>query len=52
MNYWVGRGLSAPDAEALAHFKEALREYKDYGVVSDYKRCRLTLVDGVTRQEI
>lgn len=39
-------GWSDPDAETIACIKEALREHKDYGVISDYKRCQLTLIDS------
>lgn len=39
-------GLSKPDTETITCIKEALREHKDYGVVSDYQRCQLTLIDG------
>ncbi len=39
-------GLSKPDTETIACIKEALREHKDYGVISDYKRCQLILIDS------
>ena len=39
-------GVSDPDVETIAFIKEALREHKDYGVISDYKRCQLTLIDS------
>lgn len=41
-----------PDAETIACIKEALSEYKDWGVISDYKRCQLTLIDARTGKEI
>lgn len=41
-----------PDAVTLQHIKEALREYKDWGVISDYKRCQLTLIDHTKSKEI
>ena len=41
-----GEGLSKPDTETITYIKEALREHKDYGVISDYLRCQLTLIDG------
>lgn len=48
------RGLPSnePDTETLACIKEALREYKDWGVISDYKRCHLTLIDARTGKEV
>ncbi|MDB5957909.1 hypothetical protein [Ramlibacter sp.] len=50
--FQVGRGLSNPDAATTARIKEALCEYKDYGVASDYKRGLLILIDAVTGKEI
>jgi hypothetical protein len=51
-HFWVGGGESVPDSSSLASIKEALREYKDWGVISDYKRCQLTLIDAKTGKEI
>ncbi|MDO8892009.1 MAG: hypothetical protein Q7V00_09220 [Sulfurimicrobium sp.] len=45
-SYVIGPGRIAPDTETIACIKEALREHKDYGVISDYKRCQLTLIDS------
>ncbi len=42
----IGLEASPPDAETIACIKEALREHKDYGVISDYKHCQLTLIDS------
>lgn len=42
----IGLESSQPDTETIACIKEALREHKDYGVISDYKRCQLTLIDS------
>jgi len=50
--FWEGDRYSTPDATSLACIKEALQEYKDWGVISDYRRCQLTLVDGRTGKEI
>ncbi len=50
--FWEGDRYSTPDAASLTCIKDALREYKDWGVISDYKRCQLTLVDGRTGKEI
>jgi hypothetical protein len=47
-----GDSSHQPDTGTIAHIKEALREYKDWGVVSDYKRCQLTLIDARTGKEI
>jgi len=51
-HYVIGGGDIAPDAETIACIKEALREYKDWGVISDYKRCQLTLIDSRNGKEI
>jgi hypothetical protein len=50
--FWAGAGRSVPGATSLAFIKEALREYKDWGVISDYKRCQLILIDGRNGREI
>ncbi|MFZ5557166.1 MAG: hypothetical protein ACOZDY_10675 [Pseudomonadota bacterium] len=50
--FWKGDRYSSPDNATIANIKEALREYKDWGVVSDYKRCQLTLIDARTGKEI
>lgn len=50
--YMTGGGDIAPDAETIAAIREALEEYKDWGALSDYKRCRLTLIDARTGKEI
>ena len=47
-----GGTSNVPDAKALDCIKEALREYKDWGVISDYCRCKLTLIDAITGKEI
>ncbi len=47
--FWAGERYSQPDKDTLARIKEALREYNDWGVVSDYKRCQLTLIDSSGR---
>ena len=41
-----------PDGESIARIKDALREYKDWGVISDYQHCQLTLIDARTGKEI
>jgi hypothetical protein len=51
-SYMTGGDDIAPDAGTIACVKEALREYKDWGVVSDYQRCQLTLIDARTGREI
>lgn len=50
--FWQGERYSSPDAETIACIKEALCERKDWGVISDYKRCQLTLIDGTVGKEI
>ena len=45
-SYVLGPGRVAPDRETISCIKEALREHKDWGVISDYTRCQLTLVDS------
>jgi hypothetical protein len=40
-----GERYSQPDGDTLARIGEALQEYKDYGVLSDFQRCRLRLID-------
>lgn len=52
LRFWGGGGRIVPSKESLACIKDALREYKDWGVISDYKRCQLTLIDGVTGKEL
>ena len=47
-----GDPANHPDAETLMCIKEALREYKDWGVSSDFKTCRLTLLSAVTGKKI
>ncbi len=42
----IGLESSQPDTETIACIKEALREYKDWGVSSNYKRAQLTLLDS------
>lgn len=44
--------LISPNLETLLNVKEALRERKDWGLLSQYKECQLTLVDGTTGKEI
>lgn len=51
-SYLMGGGSIEPDAETITCIKEALREYKDWGVISDYKRCQLTLIDSRNGKEI
>jgi hypothetical protein len=46
IGFRMWEGLSKPDIETIACIKEALREHKDYGVISDYKGCQLTLIDS------
>ncbi len=48
----VGGGDIAPDAETITAIKEVVREYKDWGVISDYKSCQLTLIDARTGEEV
>jgi hypothetical protein len=50
--YWDGKDRAVPNTSTLVCIKEALCEYKDWGVVSDYKRCQLTLIDAATGEEI
>ncbi len=50
--FWEGERFSVPDAGSLFCIKEALREFKDWGLLSDYRRCQLTLIDGRTGEEI
>ena len=50
--FMIGGSDIVPDAETITCIKEALHEFKDYGVISDYKRCRLTLIDARTKKEI
>ena len=50
--FMTGGSDIVPDAETIACIKEALHEFKDYGVISDYNRCRLTLIDARTKKEI
>ncbi len=52
IGFQIGKGITEPDVESLAQVKDALREYKDYGYLSDYLRCRLTLVSAATGKEI
>jgi hypothetical protein len=47
-----GDPANYPDAETLKCIEAALREYKDWGVKSDYKNCRLTLLSVLTGKEI
>ena len=47
-----GEAIASPDAECIARIKDALREYKDWGVISDYQHCQLTLIDARTGKEI
>ncbi|MDO8891693.1 MAG: hypothetical protein Q8N54_01610 [Sulfurimicrobium sp.] len=42
----IGLEASPPDTETIACIKEALREYKDWGISSNYKRAQLTLLDS------
>lgn len=42
----IGLESSEPDTGTIACIKEALRAYKDWGVSSNYKRARLTLLDS------
>lgn len=51
-HHMTGGGDSVPHIETLGCIKEALSEYKDWGVISDYKRCQLTLIDVITGKEI
>lgn len=44
--FWQGAQYSSPDTKTIACIKEALRERKDWGLLSDYKTCRLTLIDS------
>ena len=44
--FWQGQRYSSPDTETIACIKEALCERKDWGLLSDYKRCQLTLIDS------
>jgi hypothetical protein len=41
-----------PNSETMARIKDALREQKDWGVISQYKDCQLSLVDGSTGKGI
>lgn len=46
-------GELVSDAEIVAFIKEGLQEYKDWGVISDYKHCLLTLtVNSATAKGI
>ena len=51
-SYSLGSRVIAPDSETVACIKEALTEYKDWGVDSSYKVCKLTLIDSSTGKEI
>ena len=44
--FWQGAQYSSPDTKTIACIKEALRERKDWGLLSDYKTCQLTLIDS------
>jgi hypothetical protein len=44
--------LISVDADMKAKIKEALRERKDWGVISQYSDCQLTLIDGTNGKEI
>jgi hypothetical protein len=47
-----GDPANHPDAETLKSIKAALREYKDWGVESNFKSSRLTLLSAATGEEI
>jgi len=51
-NFWKGERYATPNSKTLISIKEALREYKDWGVISDYKRCQLTLIDVNSGKDI
>ncbi len=47
-----GERYAQPNTETLLRIKDALHEYKDWGVISDYKRCQITLIDARTGKEV
>jgi hypothetical protein len=51
-SYSLGPRVIEPDAVTIACIKEALTEHKDWGRASDYKICKLTLIDSRTGKEI
>jgi len=52
ISFRSGKNWSNPDAINVACIKDALREYKDWGVISEYKSCRLTLINAFTGKQI
>jgi hypothetical protein len=47
-----GDPANYPDANTLNCIKAALCEYKDWGIKSEYKNCKLTLLSAATGREI
>lgn len=50
--FWSGDGRSTPNNDSLICIKAALKEHKDWGVLSNYRSCQLTLINGTTDKEI
>ena len=51
-HYTEGVNDDIPDRGSIARIKQAIREYKDWGIKSDYKSCQLTLIDAHTGKDI
>lgn len=41
-------GFNQPGQKTVSHIKEALQTYKDYGVISDFSDCALTLIEAIS----
>lgn len=52
IGFQTGERYNDPDVETIAYIKKALQEYKDWGVISDYKHCQLTLIDAINGKDI
>lgn len=52
ISFQSGGEIKKPDIYIVKIIKEALQEYKDWGVKSDYEHCSLTLINALTGEEI